>query len=154
MKIKEEFIIEHTKVMTYFVIVADYFPIEYVTEMLGILPTSYYIKGDEIFRPNNPNVMSTRKLHRKETSCRIGTDYIETFDADEQVKEVIAPLIKKTNELLMIKEKYDCEFILRQVPIIKNGRCPALGYDNEVIDFCSKIGASIEIDLYAHPYEE
>jgi len=40
-----------------------------------------------------------------------------------------------------------------QVPIIENGCCPAIGYDQEVINFCSKIGASIEIDLYANPYE-
>lgn len=40
-----------------------------------------------------------------------------------------------------------------QVPIIENGCCPALGYDQEVINFCSKTGASIEIDLYANPSE-
>jgi hypothetical protein len=37
-----------------------------------------------------------------------------------------------------------------QVPIIEHGRSPALGYDKEIIDFCSEIGASIEIDLYVN----
>lgn len=40
-----------------------------------------------------------------------------------------------------------------QVPIIENGYCPAIGYDQEVINFCSRIGATIEIDLYTNPYE-
>jgi hypothetical protein len=35
-----------------------------------------------------------------------------------------------------------------QVLIIEHDRSPALGYDKEVIDFCSENGASIEIDLY------
>jgi hypothetical protein len=52
--------------------------------------------------------------------------------------------------LLEIKEKYDCQFVLIQVPIIEHGLSPALGYDKEIIDFCSEIGASIEIDLYVN----
>lgn len=144
---------EHTNVRTYFVIYGNDFPIEHVTETLGINPTRYYKKGDEIIRQYNPKLRSTEKRFRKDTCWELGTEYVETLFADEQAKVVIAPLLNKISELLRIKEKYDCKFILMQVPVIENGHCPALGYDNELIDFCSKIGASIEIDLYANPYE-
>jgi hypothetical protein len=141
---------DHTNVMTYFEIKGDEFPIGYITNKLGINPTRYYKKGDEIIKPYNPSVISTQKRYRTYTSWRIGTEYIETLYADKQAKEVIAPLLNKINELIEIQEKYDCLFVLMQVPIIEQGHSPALGYDKEVIDFCSKIGASIEIDLYVN----
>jgi hypothetical protein len=144
---------DHTKVMTYFDIIGDDFPLEYVSKTLGLNPTRYFKKGDEIIRPYNPSVVSTGKRFRTFTSWQYGTEYVETLYAEEQAKEVITPLLNKINGLLDIKEKYDCLFVLMQVPIIENGHCPALGFDKEVIDFCSKIGASIDIDLYANSYE-
>ena len=81
-----------------------------------------------------------------------GTDYIETFQADEQAESVIEPLTGKINELLFIKEKYDCDFILMQVPIVENGETPALRFNRKIIEFCVKTGTEIEIDLYANPY--
>ena len=144
---------DQTNVMTYFEIKGDDFPIEYVTELLGINPTNFYIKGEEIKRTNNPKIISTKRRFRTYTCWQVRTDYVEALDASIQAKEIIAPLFNKINELITIKKKYDCHFILMQVPIIENGCCPAIGYDQEVINFCSKIGASIEIDLYANPYE-
>ncbi|MFF3025407.1 DUF4279 domain-containing protein [Gottfriedia sp. NPDC057948] len=98
-------------------------------------------------------MISTNRRVRTYTSWQLRTNYVETLYASKQVKEIIAPLLNKINELITIKKKFDCQFILMQVPIIENGCCPALGYDQEVINFCSKTGASIEIDLYANPYE-
>ncbi|MEE6449427.1 DUF4279 domain-containing protein [Gottfriedia acidiceleris] len=102
---------------------------------------------------SNPKIISTKRRFRAYTCWQFRTDYVETLDASKQAKEIIAPLLNKINELITIKKKYDCQFILKQVPIIENGYCPAIGFDQEVINFCSKIGASIEIDLYANPYE-
>lgn len=140
----------YTNVMTYFEIKGDDFPIDYVTETLGINPTRSYKKGEEITRPNNPNVISTKKRYRTYTSWQFGTEYVKTLYANEQAKKVISPLLNKINELLEIKERYDCLFVLMQVPVIEQGHSPALGYDKEVIDFCSVIGASIDIDLYVN----
>ncbi|MET3195683.1 DUF4279 domain-containing protein [Bacillus sp. OAE603] len=144
---------DQTNVMTYFEIKGDDFPLEYVTELLGIYPTNSFIKGEEIKRTKNSKIITTKRRFRTYTSWKLGTDYIETLDACIQAKELIAPLLIKVNQLIMIKKKYDCQFILMQVPIIEKGSCPAMGYDQEVINFCSKIGASIEIDLYANPYD-
>jgi hypothetical protein len=141
---------DQTNIMTYFEIRGDDFPVEYVTERLGSNPSRSYKKGDEIIRTSNSNVISTQKRYRTYTSWQIGTDYIETLYGNEQAKKVIAPLLNKINDLLEIKEKYDCQFVLIQVPIIEHGLSPALGYDKEIIDFCSEIGASIEIDLYVN----
>ena len=60
-------------------------------------------------------------------SWEYGTDYVETLSADEQVELVIAPLTMKMDELLSIKERFQCEFILMQVPRIENGEAPSLG---------------------------
>ena len=144
---------DQTNIMTYFEIKGDDFPIEYVTELLEVNPTNSFFKGEEIKRTKNHKIISTKRRVRTYTSWQLRIDYVETLDASKQANEIIAPLLNKVNELITIKKKYDCEFILMQVPIIENGSCPAMGYDQEVINFCSKIGASIEIDLYANPYD-
>ncbi|MGG0177440.1 DUF4279 domain-containing protein [Gottfriedia acidiceleris] len=122
-------------------------------ELLGINPTYSCFKGEEIKRIKNPKIISTKRPVRTYTNWQLRTDYVETLDASKQANEIIAPLLNKINELILFKKKYECQFILMQVPIIENGCCPALVYDQEIINFCSKIGASIEIDLYANPYE-
>ncbi|MEH7451469.1 DUF4279 domain-containing protein [Gottfriedia acidiceleris] len=52
---------DQTNVMTYFEIKGDDFPKEYVTELLGINPTNFFIKGEEIKRTNNPKIISTKR---------------------------------------------------------------------------------------------
>jgi len=81
-----------------------------------------------------------------------GTDYIETLSADEQAEFVIAPLLQKVDELLNIKEKFKCRFILMQVPTVENGNTPSLGYSKKIIDFCAKTDTEIRIDLYVNSY--
>jgi hypothetical protein len=143
---------DKTKVMTYFVIKGDDIPLEIITETLGIEPTKAYKKGDEIVRPCNRNVVTTEKRYRLYTSWELGTKYVETLCADEQAKDVIKPLLNKVKELQEIQKKYNCSYILMQVPIVEEGCAPALGFDKTVIDFCSQVGAEIEIDLYVNPY--
>jgi len=130
---------DQTNVMTYFEIKGDDFPIEYVTELLGINPTNFYIKGEEIKRTNNPKIISTKRRFRTYTCWQVRTDYVEALDASIQAKEIIAPLFNKIKELITIKKKYDCQFILMQVPIIENGSCPAIGYDQRSLIFVQRL---------------
>ncbi|PEL14406.1 hypothetical protein CN601_00590 [Bacillus sp. AFS017336] len=149
----EERNMDHTSVMTYFEIKGDNFPIEYVTKLLEINPTNSYIKGEEIITTRKRKIIPIKRRYRTYTSWKLSTNYIETLDANKQAKEIIGSLLSKVNELIAIKRIYECEFVLMQVPIIENGCCPAIWYDQDVINFCSKIEASIEIDLFANPYE-
>lgn len=58
---------DKTTVMAYFSIFGDRFPVNEVTQLLGIEPTKSYNVGDVIVRPKNDNVISSTIHYRKET---------------------------------------------------------------------------------------
>lgn len=129
---------EKTKCKTYFEINGD-FNVEEITKILGIGCTYSHSIGQ-------------KKEYTTGTydwaAWRLGTEYEETLEADEQIEKVIEPLNSKIDELLDILNKYKCNFIIYQVPIINNGETPALIFNKKIIDFCYKTNTKIEIDLY------
>lgn len=54
--------------MAYFSVTGDIFPVEAITDALNIEPTRTYKKGDVVKRRDNPNLVSTKTLYRKETN--------------------------------------------------------------------------------------
>lgn len=136
---------ERTRVRVYFSIFGDTFPLEHVTEKLGISPTNTYRKGDII--PNR-----SRTLLRKETSWDLDTGYQESRDVNEQLQQIINQLRNKVPIISEIKNIYsvECKFFI--VVEIEEGKTPGLYLDREVINFASNIEAEFDIDLYAYPY--
>ena len=65
---------EKTKVMAYFGFYGDIFPLEEITAALQIEPTEAYTIGDLVIREPHPSLDSTRKLYRKFTAWKFGTD--------------------------------------------------------------------------------
>ncbi|HEY9061124.1 MAG TPA: DUF4279 domain-containing protein [Pseudobacteroides sp.] len=133
---------DQTVCMTYFTIIGD-INLDEVSSILGIKNTGGHSIGEK--KKHGPGLYDW-------AAWQYGTGYIETLLADEQAEIVVAPLLSKVDELLLIKERYDCWFILMQVPKIENGNTPALGFKKDVIEFCAKTGTEIQIDLYANPY--
>ncbi|MGG0658292.1 DUF4279 domain-containing protein [Rummeliibacillus pycnus] len=145
---------EKTKVMVYFSIYGDTFPIDCVTKSLGIEPTNSYKQGDAIVRPHNPNVTSTKTQFRRETVWKLGTGYQESYDVKEQMDQILEPLKNKAAIINELKKKYKLECDFSIVIIMENGETPGLHLDNEQIDFANSINAEFDIDLYANPYDD
>ncbi|MEH7483299.1 DUF4279 domain-containing protein [Neobacillus drentensis] len=145
---------DKTQVMVYFSLYGDDFPIEYVTESMGIELTNSYKKGDVIVRPHNPNVISTKSQFRNETAWELSTGYQESFDVKEQMDQILERLKNKATRINQLKKKYElkCDFSI--VIIMENGDTPGLHLDNEQIEFANSIKAEFDIDLYASPYND
>lgn len=137
---------DKTQVMVYFSLYGDEFPIDYVTDKLGIQPTNSYRKGDLI--PNR-----STKVYRKETSWDLGTEYEESIDVNDQLQKIKQQLQNKSSNINELIKAYSlaCKFFI--VIKIENGETPALYLSKEFIKFASIIEAEIDIDLYADPYE-
>lgn len=133
---------ERTVCMTYFLIQGD-FEQKQISNILKIKNTGGHAIGEK--KKYGEGLYDL-------ASWEYGTDYVETLSADEQAELVIAPLTMKMDELLSIKERFQCEFILMQVPKIENGETPSLGFNKKIIDFCAKTDTDIQIDLYVNPY--
>ncbi|KQU15858.1 hypothetical protein ASG65_27300 [Bacillus sp. Leaf13] len=134
--------------MAYFSVFGDEFPLEVVTDILGIEPTKTYKKGDIIEKINNPNLVSTKIRRRKETVWTLSTGYQESYDINNQLNTILKSLEGKTKELKQLKEKYSLEFLFMIVIQVENDEKPAMYLQKNIIDFASLIQAEIHFDLY------
>ncbi|MDW0118506.1 DUF4279 domain-containing protein [Sporosarcina thermotolerans] len=145
---------DKTQVMVYFSIYGEDFPIDLVTETLGIEPTKTYKKGDAIKRPFNQNVTSTGIHYRKETAWELSTGYQESIDVKNQMDPVLGQLIGKRELINQLKAEFKLECHFSIVIVMENGYTPGLHIDNEQVEFANSIKAEFDIDLYANPYDE
>ncbi|RRN71278.1 DUF4279 domain-containing protein [Peribacillus simplex] len=134
--------------MAYFSVFGDEFPLEVVTDILGIEPTKTYKKGDIIEKINNLNLVSTKIRRRKETDWILSTGYQESYDINNQLNTILKSLEGKTKELKQLKEKYSLEFLFMIVIQVENDEKPAMYLQKNIIDFASLIQAEIHFDLY------
>lgn len=133
--------------MAYFSITGDIFPVEAITDVLNIEPTRTYKKGDIVARRDNPNLVSTKKLYRKETDWNLSTGYQESYDINNQLYVILKSLEEKTEPLKQLKKKYDLEFLFMVVIQIEDNESPAMYLQKDILDFASSIQAEIHFDL-------
>ncbi len=123
------------------------YSLEAITEALSIEPTRTYKKGDVVARRDNPNLVSTKTLYRKETNWTLSTGYQESYDINNQLYVILKSLEEKTEPLKQLKKKYDLEFLFMVVIQIENNESPAMYLQKNIIDFASSIQAEIHFDL-------
>ncbi|KMQ01022.1 hypothetical protein TU68_27145 [Bacillus cereus] len=133
--------------MAYFSIAGDVFPVKAITNALNIEPTRTYKKGDVVARRDNPNLVSTKTLYRKETNWTLSTGYQESYNINNQLYVILKSLEEKTEPLKQLKKKYDLEFLFMVVIQIENNESPAMYLQKNIIDFASSIQAEIHFDL-------
>ncbi|WP_368905939.1 DUF4279 domain-containing protein [Bacillus wiedmannii] len=134
--------------MAYFSVTGDAFPVEAITDALSIEPTRTYKKGDVVARHDNPNLVSTKVIYRKETDWTLSTGYQESYDINNQLHVILKSLEGKTEQLKQLKEKYDLQFLFMVVIQVENNESPAMYLQKEIINFASFIQAEIHFDLY------
>lgn len=145
--------IDKTKVMAYFSLFGEEFPVNEVTKLLSIEPTESYNKGDVIVRQKNDKTISTTVHYRKETAWVLSSGYQESYDVTEQLAQVLEPLKNKTAIINQLRKRYRLDCLFSIVIIMENGQTPALHLDNKQIEFANSIEAEFDIDLYANPFK-
>ncbi|MDD8001484.1 DUF4279 domain-containing protein [Bacillus cereus] len=134
--------------MAYFSATADIFPVEAITDALSIEPTRTYKKGDVVAKRDNPNLVSTKKLYRKETDWTLSTGYQQSYDINNQLYVILKSLEGKTEQLKHLKKKYGLEFLFMIVIQVENNESSAMYLQKDIIDFASSIQAEIHFALY------
>ena len=132
---------DKTNIIIEFNIVADYFDTDLLTKTIGIKPDEYWNKGDPI---------SGRDHTRVETNWEINTGYTESLDVNEEIEKLLTILKSKVKELVAFRDKYHVNYGFSAVINIKNKQTPAVHLTEEVIDFLSSIGVSLDIDIYIY----
>ena len=131
--------------MAYFSAFGEDFPVDIITDVLGMEPTKTFNKGDVI---HHPNLVSTTSKRRKHTDWVLSTGYQESYDINDQLDLLLVSLGGKTEELNQLQKKYDLEYLFMIVIEIVNDEKPAMYLEKNMIDFSSLIQAEIQFDLY------
>ena len=130
--------VDKTSVMVDFSILGDDFDPDIITEMLAIVPSTKYKKGE----------INKRNIAWKENCWSIDTGYIETIDLKNLIKEIIAKLNVRKTVLIDLKKKFEINYLFIVVMKIEQKEKPVIDFDNEIISFLNDINAEITFDYY------
>lgn len=119
------------------------FPLEIVTERLGIKPTQTWKAGDRI-HPNNPD----NPLERSYTCWKFKTETIETLEPEEVLLPIFDLFESKTDVMNQLKEEFDLQANIELVIEVYDGYMPGLVIYPKFSTFSAAIDAAIGIDMY------
>ena len=122
----------------------DDFPVEAVTEMLGVQPTTILRKGERI------NDVHTRSF----TSWQYKSEVLETLDVDDVLLPILNIFQDKTDTINRLKEELNLNVQIELVITMIDGYTPGLVISPEFSRFASAINAFIDIDMYVYPFSE
>jgi hypothetical protein len=113
-------------------------PLEF-TNLIGILATNYWYKGDSI--PDN------NRVSRLETSWEYSTNFIETYYLDDVSKLLLDKFEPYTDKISEYIKSNKLESKLYVIAESESGNTPALFFDKKLVRFLSKIDGVIDVDL-------
>ena len=122
----------------------DDFPVEAVTEILGVQPTTILRKGERI------NDVHTRSF----TSWQYKSEILETLDVDDVLLPILHVFQDKTDLINRLKEELNLNVQIELVITMIDGYTPGLVISPEFSRFASAINAFIDIDMYVYPFSE
>ncbi|MEK4629094.1 MAG: DUF4279 domain-containing protein [Solibacillus sp.] len=136
---------EQTSIYAYIQFIGnDDFPLEIVTESLGVEPTQTWKVGDLV---NNHTA-----LERFYTCWKYKTAKLETLVVEEVLDPIYDIFHQKVDTINQLKKQFDLNVQLELVIIMENGNTPGLVISPEFSRFASSINALIDIDMYVHPF--
>lgn len=110
-----------------------------ITKIIGIAPSRFYSKGDQI--KNKP-------MFRDHSLWEIETGFQLSFDVNNQLKMIIDMLNAKKEVIKKLTSQYDVLISFIIVVNFINQDKPAIYLSKEVISFLNEIGADIQFDYY------
>lgn len=122
----------------------DDFPLEVVTEHLGIEPTKTWKVGEKV-HPDKP-------LERFYTCWKYEIEKLETLVVEDVLDPLYHLFHTKVQTMNALKQQFDLTAKIALVIEIENGWTPGLVISPEFSRFASSIDALIDIDLYVHPF--
>ena len=118
----------------------SFFEPDEITALLGIQPFETRRMGDPRKNGDRTYPFSSWSACRQDEPA---------MDAGEQCLAIVRQLRDKLPVLQEIARKTNVAFGILIVPDVWDGETPAMYFEREVIEFCHRANASIQIDLYA-----
>ncbi|KGR76281.1 DUF4279 domain-containing protein [Ureibacillus sinduriensis] len=126
----------------------DDFPLEVITERLGIQPTLAWKVGERRY-PNLPN-----HPLQSYTGWKFEIQNKETLDTENVLRPLLETFQSKTDVINELKEELFIDVHLELVIQIYDGYTPALVIYPEFSKFAAEINAYLDVDLYVSAFNE
>ncbi|MEG0385698.1 MAG: DUF4279 domain-containing protein [Solibacillus sp.] len=127
----------------------DDFPLDIVTDRLGVQPTKTWKLGDRV-KPNHP----VNNMLCSHTGWRFEIDTEESLNSDDVLCPILDVFQSKTDIINQLKVELTLDVQLELVVHIYDGNAPALVIDPEFSKFAADINAILDIDMYVYPFNE
>ncbi|MFJ5771680.1 DUF4279 domain-containing protein [Psychrobacillus sp. NPDC093180] len=141
---------ERTSLYAYIIFTGnDDFPLDVVTERLGVQPTKTWKVGERAV-PNHP----INHFLRSYTAWHFEIETKETPNTDEVLRPLLEVFESKTDIINQLKEELNLNVHLELVIQIYNGFTPGLVIYPEFSRFAAEINAFLDVDMYVYPFNE
>ncbi|MBP3953100.1 DUF4279 domain-containing protein [Bacillus suaedae] len=131
----------------------DDFPLEVVTERLGVNPTKTCKVGERVV-PNHP---INHSVHLN-TGWYFEIETKESLDAEDVLRPLLEVFETKTDAINHLKEELNLNVQLELVIQMYNGDTPAVVVYPEFSKFAASIDAFLDVEMYVYsfndPYEQ
>ena len=127
----------------------DDFPLDVVTERLGVQPTKTWKVGERV-KPNHPMNQSLRSY----TGWRFEINTKESLDTEDVLRPLLEVFQTKTDTINQLKEELNLVVHLELVIQIYDGYTPGLVIYPEFSKFAAEINAFLDVDMYVFSFNE
>lgn len=135
-------------IMACFILLAEDFPVDEVSQQIGLTCDEIMKKGDEILIGPNKDVTRIQT----ESSIMYSTGYLKTIDVEEPIQCIYTMLKPKKAQIIEVVEKYS--LIAKFCIVINLTENPIIGINRNFIEFAADIHAEIEFDTYINCCED
>jgi hypothetical protein len=126
----------------YFALDGDDFDPDDLTQLIGIAPSKIRRKRDMV--SNNLPKFNSWQIH----SEKVIDEFVDVYDLSEAV---VLRLKDRVELILESKKKYNLTCRLQVVLWVTSDESqstPAIGFEENIINFLAKVGASVDVDTY------
>lgn len=122
----------------------DDFPLEVVTERIGVQPTETGKVGDK----------GKYSSSLQYTCWKYESETLETLEADDVLLPILNVFQPKTDTINQLKKELNLNVHIELVITMIDGYTPGIVISPEFSSFASDINAFIDIDMYVYPFSE
>lgn len=127
----------------------DDFPLDVVTERLGVQPTKTWKVGERV----NSNHPTNQRL-RSYTGWHFEIETKESLDTEDVLRPILELFQSKTDTIKQLKVELNLDVQLELVIHIYDGYTPGLVIYPEFSKFAGEIDAVLDVDMYVFSSNE
>ena len=137
-----------TQIKVIISVFGDVFNPQKFSKIIGVTPTDFWIKGEEISQRNGLVRKEDTSPKREESAWEYSTRFIPTLYLDEVSKIFLEKFDKHTLKIKNYIQEKDLEIKVDVVVELVKNQSPSLNLSKDLITFLNDIGAEIDFDIY------